>query len=278
MEFSELTPDKRSAVKLDVFNRTSYLKLAESLGFDNNSNVSLEYVKLFLEMPEENLADGVVAAYDKIRGLFANTIHSANPPVAKYQVVWGRICAWMYFFKYDDILWTRHILPLMIERRVCSAIREDIERAKKLVDEYNVRQNQIKDLISSRKKSQLLSTDNTNPNGKNIILSDKPHSEDLEKVFTYNYRQTTSYNLLIDFLCDESKNASDADWARHALALYDNRRGFTRNIPASFKKWLRKFCDLFGREWKRYYEPKKLHETKIVSKVPTYLTLSNNIG
>lgn len=271
MKFSELTEEKCLAIKLDVLNRTSYLKLGEKQGIDTNSNVSLQYVKDFLEMQESELADSIVAAYDKIKGSFRDVIPGTNPSLSKYQILWGRIYIWIYLFKKDDLLWKEFLFPLMIDRRVNRAILEDIELAKSHVDTYIDRQNKITELLSTRDKDQSIITGHTTTE-KTSPQSQKPIREELDNIFTYKYRESISYSNLIDFLCDSRKTATDAEWARHALVLYDNRVGILRNIPNSYKKWLHTFCDLFGREWKRDYEPKKLRTTKIKSKIKIYLT------
>ena len=92
MNFADLTDKKRRAITLDVLNKTSFLKLAEHNELDSNSHRSLEHVKRFLEIPEEDLADDLLATFDSIRGSFNVAIQGTQPPLAMYNVLWGRIC------------------------------------------------------------------------------------------------------------------------------------------------------------------------------------------
>ncbi|MBQ7531878.1 MAG: hypothetical protein IJT12_09255 [Paludibacteraceae bacterium] len=90
---------------------------------------------------------------------------------------------------------------------------------------------------------------------------DKPSKEDLDNTFTYTYQLTAGYSQLIDFLRterDKNGKTADADWARHALIIYEQNPHILKNRPNTFKEWLIYFCKIFGREWKRDYEPGKL--------------------
>ena len=78
MNFADLTDKKRRAITLDVLNKTSFLKLAEHNELDNNSHRSLEHVKRFLEIPEEDLADDLLATFDSIRGSFNVAIQGTS--------------------------------------------------------------------------------------------------------------------------------------------------------------------------------------------------------
>lgn len=90
---------------------------------------------------------------------------------------------------------------------------------------------------------------------------EKPTQKELKETFTYIFMKTEGYTQLIEFLLAErnreDKNA-DADWARHALVIYEQQPTILKKRPNTFKEWLHTFCKLFGREWKRDYEPGKL--------------------
>lgn len=109
----------------------------------------------------------------------------------------------------------------------------------------------------------------------NIPESDKPTKKDLEDLFTYAYRQTSSYSLLIDTLLKEKlkvgKNA-DADWRRHALVLHESRKKImTNKCPHQFNDWLDMFCDTFGHQRVPYLEPGKIHRTKKKSCIECFM-------
>lgn len=101
-----------------------------------------------------------------------------------------------------------------------------------------------------------------------------PSMDQLAKVFTFKYRQELAFSLLIDFLADEKNRTdfyADSDWARYALTIYEWNPCVLQKRPNTFKEWLPKFCELFGRPFARDYEPNKLHftrENKIIPFLP----------
>lgn len=101
-----------------------------------------------------------------------------------------------------------------------------------------------------------------------------PSMDQLAKVFTFKYRQELAFSLLIDFLADEKNRTdfyADSDWARYALTIYEWNPCVLQKRPNTFKEWLPKFCELFGRPFVRDYEPNKLQfarENKIIPFLP----------
>ena len=101
-----------------------------------------------------------------------------------------------------------------------------------------------------------------------------PSMDQLTKVFTFKYRQELAFSLLIDFLADEKIRTdfyADSDWARYALTIYEWNPCVLQKRPNTFKEWLPKFCELFGRPFARDYEPNKLQfarENKIIPFLP----------
>ena len=98
-----------------------------------------------------------------------------------------------------------------------------------------------------------------------------PSMEALSKIFTFKYRQDLGFSLLIDFLRSERDRSdfhADSDWARYALTIYEWNPRVLQKRPNTFKEWLPKFCELFGRKWVRDYEPNKLQSTKECKIVP----------
>ena len=100
-----------------------------------------------------------------------------------------------------------------------------------------------------------------------------PSMEVLNKIFTFKYRQDLGFSLLIDYLRSERDRNdfhADSDWARYALTIYEWEPCILQKRPHTFKEWLQKFCELFGRAWVRDYEPNKLRTQK-KSKVESYM-------
>ncbi len=98
-----------------------------------------------------------------------------------------------------------------------------------------------------------------------------PTMEQLSKIFTFKYRQDLGFSLLIDFLRSERDRTdfhADSDWARYALTIYEWEPCVLQKRPNTFKEWLPKFCELFGRAWVRDYEPNKLQSVKECKIVP----------
>jgi hypothetical protein len=109
------------------------------------------------------------------------------------------------------------------------------------------------------------------------IDKDKPLQDELANTFTYTYINSddtkTAYSLLIDTLKEECDKASDTDWARHALVLFNS--SVLRNKWKSYKEWLSYFDKLFGRTQTQYSEPNKLKRSQKKSKIEIYLPLKN---
>ena len=101
-----------------------------------------------------------------------------------------------------------------------------------------------------------------------------PSMDQLAKVFTFKFRQELGFSLLVDFLAEEKDRTdfyADSDWARYALTIYEWNPCILQKRPNTFKEWLPKFCELFGRPFARDYEPNKLQfarENKIIPFLP----------
>lgn len=104
--------------------------------------------------------------------------------------------------------------------------------------------------------------------GEKTAKEPSKQSANLEDIFTLRYRRTEDYNRLLQFLEQERKEASDADWARYALAIYEADVFVHR--PRGFSKWLPVFCQLFGREV-AYQVPNKLKRTACERDISAYL-------
>ena len=101
-----------------------------------------------------------------------------------------------------------------------------------------------------------------------------PSMDQLAKVFTFKFRQELGFSLMVDFLAEEKDRTdfyADSDWARYALTIYEWDPCILQKRPNTFKEWLPKFCELFGRPFARDYEPNKLQfarENKIIPFLP----------
>ncbi|MBO4454048.1 MAG: hypothetical protein J5761_03210 [Paludibacteraceae bacterium] len=92
-----------------------------------------------------------------------------------------------------------------------------------------------------------------------------------EEVFSMHFRRSPEYERLLHFLEVERKEASDGDWARYALALFQAK--IFIHSPKTFKSWLPRFCELFGRSVP-YQDPNKLKRTRCERSIEAYLPLS----
>lgn len=99
--------------------------------------------------------------------------------------------------------------------------------------------------------------------------TEKPTQDELKAVFTLAYLYKNESKLLVSFLRAEKETATDGDWARYALSIYEHKSIFISR-PTGFTKWLPKFCRLFGRSV-AYQEPNKLRRTKPAHSIKAFL-------
>ena len=95
-----------------------------------------------------------------------------------------------------------------------------------------------------------------------------PTEADFEETFSMRFRRTEEYGRLRHCMEQERTEASNADWARYALALYEADI-FARR-PRTFKVWLPRFSMLFERK-ASYQEPNKLKRTACQRDITAYL-------
>lgn len=107
------------------------------------------------------------------------------------------------------------------------------------------------------------------PNAKWKAPNRKPTTEDIDEAFCLRLRRSNDYSRFLDFLYDQQKHASNGDWARYALTLYEEKVLFQR--PRRFKHWLAKFCWLFDREFFSSLPPNKLKRVKCEKNILIYL-------
>ena len=146
---------------------------------------------------------------------------------------------------------------------VCESVKDHLENMILLLNSY------LRLLEDKLNKAVATSS--------SIPQSEKPILKDLEELFTLKYRKTTSYTGLIEELLKEKMKVgktADADWRRHALALYEARKKIlTNKCPHQFNEWLDMFCDIFGHPKVPYMEPGKIHRAKKKSCIECYIPI-----
>ena len=89
-----------------------------------------------------------------------------------------------------------------------------------------------------------------------------------EEIFSMRFQREEIYGRFLHFMETEKTEASNGDWARYALALF-NAKIFVHS-PKTFKSWLPRFCELFGRSVP-YQDPNKLNRTTCQRDIYAYL-------
>lgn len=213
-----------------------------------------------------------------------------------YNLLWARMYVIAYFYYHDDPFWKKALSSEMLELVPnTTIIRGDVITAVNAINIYFQKEAKFaayammpseegaggstapsdsgriaeleqavadKDMEISELKAQIAELQQQLEEAQGNSTANGPSEKQLEETFTYPFRQKQGYPLLIDFLLNEVKTASDIEWARHALAIFDNSPSVILNKPADFKSWLVDFCNLFGRKWVRDYEPMKLRNVK----------------
>lgn len=93
-----------------------------------------------------------------------------------------------------------------------------------------------------------------------------------DDLFTKRFQNSDSYRLFKEYLVSEKERtdiSAEKDWARHALAIYENPITVIWQKPNTFKEWLQKFSKAFGRPLTHGYEPGKLRNKQ--SEIEIYL-------
>ena len=271
MEPFEMTDSERISFRKEVVWQLDYLKYV----YDEVSSPlddALSYLNE-IQTPIETFMDNRILVRTKIGTRYPYAVHDVRPTLWYADLMWEYMCLIAFLKRSFEPLWVNYMLPAMMEMINDRYVKEDLQKGLDLVGKYIAERKRFKEALQAYSNPQTPANNTNYVNQENTPDKPEPAKQDMDKLFTFNYRKSTSCSLLIDFLSEECRTASDADWARHALALWDNWRGFLKDRPAPFKVWLKQFCQLFGREWKRDYEPKKLRSTRIRSKVTSFLTL-----
>ena len=89
-----------------------------------------------------------------------------------------------------------------------------------------------------------------------------------EDIFSMRFQRAEEYSRFLEFMETERKEASNGDWARYALALFKSR--IFVHSPKTFKSWLPRYGELFGRSVP-YQDPNKLSRTTCQRDITAYL-------
>lgn len=140
-------------------------------------------------------------------------------------------------------------------------------------------------LVAKSEQEKAMTEDKKNDAITNSRKKEVPTQEQLEKTFTYVYRndKRAFYPHLIEFLLqerDRTDHYAAADWARHALVIYEQQPTILKHRPSTFAKWLDDFSKMFGRECQTMYEPgkiKKRRKSYVINFMPVQNT-SSSVG
>ena len=214
----------------------------------NRQKVELSLFYLWKLVPERD--DEML---DRIAQVFSEVEKRQNA-----QLIWARLCVAARFFYHDDSTWQNILFPKLEERILLPDLAADVQTAGGLLDAYFAERDALKGTAAaaaSVPKQPAAPTSSSKP---------KP-----EEVFHILYQKTDDYLHLLTFLNQDKTACSDADWARHALAIYRHPKTLI-DRPATFKKWLSVFCDLFDRQV-AYRDPNKLDRTKSQKQIEPFL-------
>ena len=176
-----------------------------------------------------------------------------------YQMYWGKVCIYAYFYFHDDAMWQQMIMPELLKRVATAELRDDIETAQFKIDQH----------LGSCACIQAMPPHAPAPALPTPAVTDFTITEaDLEHTFSLRYRRTEDYKHLLQFLETERTEASNSDWARYGLALF--RANIFANRPTTFKAWFPRYCELFGREV-AFQMPNKLDRTACKKNIQVFL-------
>ncbi len=89
-----------------------------------------------------------------------------------------------------------------------------------------------------------------------------------EEFFSLRFQRAEEYSRFLQFMETERKESSDGDWARYALSLF--RAKIFVHSPKTFKSWLPRYSELFGRAVP-YQDPNKLNRTVCQRDIKAFL-------
>ena len=279
--FDEL---ERISLKKEVFLKLSLIR--KYVYSEDNFKKLIKRLNDIHSQPIERILDAISWTNNDLVAEYGQRIKEEPTLVYYSSVLWE----WLYLLAYyihsvdEDPLWLENFLPHMREFQIRQVAIDEMKKGELLIDQYIDRrekvletQEQLGQSVSERtqlltrihdyeklvaqKDLRIKELEEQLKNNQSTSVSE-PTEQELVETFSYSFRQKPGYRMLIDYLIKEANNASNIEWARHALAIYSNKPSVLINKPADFKTWLVNFCKLFKREWVRDYEPNKLNKVK----------------
>ncbi len=223
----------------------------------------LDYLEALIPENAGMIAVHVERLYDRMRKECheegEGTYSVCGERLEFYQMYWGKVCIYAYFYFHDDAMWQQMIIPELLKRVATAALRDDIETAQFKIDQH----------FRSCAGFQAMPQNAPAPALPTPDVTDFTITEaDLEQTFSLRYRRTEDYKHLLQFLETERTEASNSDWARYGLALF--RANIFANRPTTFKAWFPRYCELFGREV-AFQMPNKLDRTACKKNIQVFL-------
>lgn len=286
--FDEL---ERASLKKEVFLMLPLLR--KYVYSEDNFDRLIRYLHDIHLQPTDRVLDAISYVNDELVRRFGQRITQEPEKLYYSSLLWE----WIYLLAYylhqvdQNPLWIENFLPHMKHFQIRHAAKNEMDLGEKLIDQYIDLRLQVLETqrrIDNR-ITETSSEQDTSSEAKYLAriaeleqqlaecqksaVTDIPTEKKLEETFTYTFRQKQGYHQMIQFLIKETSNASDIQWARHALVIFENRPSVLVNPPADYKSWLVQFCELFGRNWAREYEPQKLKNIKGKRAKPSKVTI-----
>lgn len=245
--------------------KTRYLRKCYSFSQVNGEkeDVSCTYLRRLVCERNEEVPERISQVFSDLGRVHltgqndVQTIGSTRAHIS--QLIWARMCVAAYYYFHEEVVWQKLLFRKMEERIQVPELAADVQSAKALIDEHY------------RERALLSGTAPTisaEPEIAAPVSAGKPRPNPKE-VFHSRYNDTDDYHHLKTFLEQEKAECSDAEWARYALTIYNHRKVLI-DPPATFRKWLTIFCDMFGRQVK-YQDPNKLNRTKSKKSIESFL-------
>lgn len=246
---------------------------------DPAAKISFEYLKNIFCVEQKDFLKQLYTMHQDIQTVYIEAtqvfVNYTCYAVRVHQLLWGRMCVIAHFFYHNHPFWIKGAKKEMISfLSQTRGIGDDVEMAFRRIDNYYKKAAEFesmeiddadgltKDARIAQLEARVKELEQQLAEAKGMSTKVGPTEKQLEDTFTYTYRQKQGYSLLIDFLINEAQGTTDIQWARHALAIYENKPSVLQKKPSDFKTWLADFCNLFGRKWIRDYEPQKLKNVK----------------
>ena len=99
-------------------------------------NKVLEHYNTIIACPQERLLDTIIFERQVIASTYGSSIPGVSPTVYFSNVMWEYVYTLAYYLNNNSTIWRTHLLPRMKELARNNVIKEDMNKAEKLVDQY----------------------------------------------------------------------------------------------------------------------------------------------